>query len=94
MYVAQSKGIAIFDANGQLQSGTTLVFDVLPALFEHMGMMGYVLSGLFFVSLLIAGITSSISILEVPIAKIEKDTQLSRSQAAGISTALIYIDHC
>lgn len=90
MYVAQSKGIPIFDANGQLHSGTTLVFDVLPTLFEHMGMMGYVLSGLFFVSLLIAGITSSISILEVPVSKIEKDTQLSRSQAASVSTVLIY----
>ena len=78
MYVAQHNGVQIFDAAGKLISEDTLIFTVLPALFDQMGGIGLLVSFAFFVLMTIAAITSSISMLEVPVSYVVENHQLPR----------------
>lgn len=68
MYVALHNGVEIFTETGQLISEDTLIFTVLPELFASMGVAGIVVSFTFFFLMSIAALTSSISMLEVPVA--------------------------
>ncbi len=68
MYVAEYNGVAIYDAAGKLIAEDTLIFTVLPALFDTMGGAGTFVAFAFFVLMSIAALTSSISMLEVPVA--------------------------
>ena len=79
MFVAQKNGVEIYDATGALLSSDTLVFTVLPAMFDTMGTMGIVISILFFVLMLIAALTSSISMLEVPVSCATEELNKDRS---------------
>ena len=83
MFIAKNNNINIFNEAGELIEGTTLVFDVLPALFAQMGFAGTLLSPVFFMALLIAGITSALSILEAPISMLEESFGYSRNKAAA-----------
>lgn len=49
---------------GLQKSGTSLLFVSLPKVFETMGFAGHIVGGLFFVLILFAALTSSISLLE------------------------------
>ena len=82
MYVALHNGVTIFDANGALLESDSLIFTVLPALFETMGSAGVVVSLLFFCLMTIAALTSSISMLEVPVAYASESHNLPRTKAA------------
>ena len=68
MYVALNNGVEIFSATGQLINEDSLIFIVLPALFETMGTVGLYVAFVFFALMLIAALTSSISMLEVPVS--------------------------
>ncbi|MGF1729729.1 sodium-dependent transporter [Photobacterium kasasachensis] len=68
MFVAQHNGVEIYSDTGALLSSDTLVFSVLPAMFDTMGSAGLFIGVLFFVLMVIAALTSSISMLEVPVA--------------------------
>lgn len=68
MFVAMKNGVTIFADDGSLLDSDTLVFTVLPALFETMGPAGLVMSLVFFILMGIAALTSSISMLEVPVS--------------------------
>src|SRR5690606_633225 len=68
MYAASAAGTQIFDESGSLISGPNLIFQVLPGLFKSMGPAGIVVSTLFFFLMIIAALTSTISMLEVPVA--------------------------
>lgn len=68
MYVALAHGVEIFDASGALVAGPGLIIAVLPALFDTMGGAGVFVSLAFFTLMTIASLTSSISMLEVPVA--------------------------
>jgi NSS family neurotransmitter:Na+ symporter len=68
MYVAQAQGVAIFAEDGSLISGSSLVFTVLPSLFDSMGSMGLFVALAFFILMSIAALTSSISMLEGPVS--------------------------
>lgn len=81
MYVAEARGVAIFNDAGGLLSEDTLIFSVLPALFETMETAGVVLATAFFLLMSIAALTSSISMLEVPVAYLIERHQLSRPYA-------------
>ena len=63
MYVADARGVAIFSESGGLLSEDTLIFSVLPALFETMNTTGMWLATAFFLLMSIA-LTSSISCLK------------------------------
>ena len=89
MYVAQANGVPIYDAAGNLIAEDTLIFTVLPALFESMGGAGLVVSLAFFVLMSIAALTSSISMLEVPVAYAVENHQMERKRATYLIGGLI-----
>lgn len=97
MFVAKHHGVEIFDANGALLSSDTLVFTVLPAMFDSMGGIGTVLEFGFFILMVIAGLTSSISMLEVPVATAQDELGTERhvaTWAIGGTILLISILIC
>jgi NSS family neurotransmitter:Na+ symporter len=84
MYVALNNGVEIFASDGSLISGDTLIFTVLPALFDTMGVAGLVVSLIFFALMAIAALTSSISMLEVPVSYAIENHGFSRKRSVYI----------
>ncbi|PLW82533.1 sodium-dependent transporter [Kineobactrum sediminis] len=84
MYVALHNGVEIFTATGDLISEDTLIFTVLPALFTSMGLAGVVVSCVFFFLMSIAALTSSISMLEVPVAYTIEQHGVTRKRAVVV----------
>ncbi len=82
---------AIFAFNMEPSQGVGLMFITLPALFTQMP-LGAFFSFIFFVLVFIAALTSSISILEMPVAYIIEKKNMARPKAAllvgGISFVL------
>jgi len=81
MYVAQHNGVAIYDEAGRLIAEDRLIFTVLPALFDSMGVAGMFVAFAFFVLMLVAALTSSISMLEVPVAYAVEHHDMQRKGA-------------
>lgn len=98
MYVAKNHGVEIFSESGDLLNSDTLVFTVLPAMFDSMGVIGTVISILFFMLMIIAALTSSISMLEVPVSCVTEELKQSRTFAVvwigslitAISAVVVY----
>ena len=82
--IALLAGVAIFPAvfafGVDPAGGPGLIFNVLPAIFQQMP-GGYVFAIIFFVLLAIAALTSSISILEVVVAYLTEELNLTRKKA-------------
>jgi NSS family neurotransmitter:Na+ symporter len=89
MYVAQHNGVPIYDAAGKLIAEDTLIFTVLPALFESMGSAGLFVAFAFFVLMLVAALTSSISMLEVPVAYAVENHDMNRKRATYLTGGAI-----
>lgn len=89
MYVALNSGVEIFTPTGQLISEDTLIFTVLPELFSTMGVAGAFVSLLFFFLMAIAALTSSISMLEPPVAYAIEEHGLSRHRAVILIACII-----
>jgi NSS family neurotransmitter:Na+ symporter len=89
MYVALNNGVEIFAVDGSLLSEDTLIFTVLPELFSGMGMAGGIVSFTFFFLMSIAALTSSISMLEVPVAYAIENHGVGRHRAVLVIGALI-----
>lgn len=90
MYVALNNGVVIFE-NEQLISGPTLIFQVLPSLFTSMGYIGNFVAFSFFALMVIAALTSSISMLEVPVAYLVDSKGMRRKRATVMVTALVFL---
>ncbi|MCL1065567.1 sodium-dependent transporter [Shewanella olleyana] len=92
MYVAQHNGVQIFADDGSLLNSDTLVFTVLPALFDSIGGMSqYLLAIVFFALMTIAGLTSAMSIVEVPTSYIVEKTSIKRGKATLIVGTVIAV---
>ncbi len=92
MYVAKQNGVEIFNDAGQLKSSTDLVFTVLPSMFDTMGGIGILLGLCFFVLMVIAALTSSISMLEVPVSCAQDELNWNRSTATwGIGGVILLV---
>lgn len=91
MYVALHNGVEIFNESGKLISEDTLIFTVLPELFASMGVAGIVVSFTFFFLMSIAALTSSISMLEVPVAYAIEQHGLQRKIAVGAIGSVIAV---
>jgi NSS family neurotransmitter:Na+ symporter len=89
MYVAQANGVQIYDAAGNLIAEDTLIFTVLPALFDSMGAAGVYVSFAFFMLMVIAALTSSISMLEVPVAYAVENHGMQRTLATWLIGGVI-----
>ncbi|OAN13670.1 transporter [Photobacterium jeanii] len=81
MFVALNNGVEIYNETGGLLSSDTLVFSVLPAMFDTMGAVGLLVGILFFILMVIAALTSSISMLEVPVACATEELNQDRKVA-------------
>ena len=82
MYVALESGVEIFDSQGNLIAGPRLIVSVLPNLFGTMGSVGLFVAFSFFALMTIASLTSSISMLEVPVSYAVEELNFSRSRAS------------
>jgi len=91
MYVALANGVEIFDENGGLIAGPRLIISVLPALFNSMGIVGLFVALAFFMLMTIASVTSSISMLEVPVAYAVENHRVERRKAASIIGSVITV---
>jgi len=76
---------AVFAAGIAPGAGPTLIFDTLPFIFsslaQHAPIISAVASILFFLAILIAALTSSISLLEVGVAYLTEDRGMKRGWA-------------
>ncbi|MEM8962661.1 MAG: sodium-dependent transporter [Acidobacteriota bacterium] len=91
MYVAQGAGIEIINPDtGALINSDTLVFAVLPQLFDAMGgLIGVIFGFAFFVLLSMAALTSTISLLEVPVSFGIDELKLERRKSTLLFGILI-----
>lgn len=81
IYVAQNYGVQIYAQDGTLIAGPDLIFQVLPTLFDSMGLIGRLVGLVFFALMSIAAVTSSISMLEVPVSTAVEKTGTTRARA-------------
>ncbi|MBQ3160681.1 MAG: sodium-dependent transporter [Oscillospiraceae bacterium] len=84
---------AVFSFGFEPTEGFGLMFRTLPAVFSQMS-GGTVIAALFFILVLFAALTSSISLLEVIVSWVCTNTRLTRAWAAAIISALIFIAGC
>ena len=70
--------------------GPGLVFITLPAIFQAMP-GGYIFAILFFLLLSVAALTSTISLLEVPVSFLVDEFKMSRKKATLISSSVIVL---
>lgn len=94
-FVAILAGIVIFPSafsfGVQPEAGASLAFTTLPMVFQQMT-GGYFFCLIFFLLLVIATLTSTISLLEVIVATLTEELQMSRPKAAivgAVGTAVI-----
>lgn len=83
---------AVFSSNIDPQTGPSLVFIALPSAFHqafgNWPIISYIVSTLFYVLLVLATLTSAISLHEVPTAYISEAWNVKRTHAATIVTVI------
>lgn len=102
-FVALLAGLAIFPAvfhfaakenvvldPNQLQ-GMTLMFNTLPKVFESIGFLGNIIEFLFFAMVVIAAVTSVISIMEVSSQFIIQKYGVSRKKATAFIALILFV---
>lgn len=89
MFVAMNKGVQIYAEDGSLLSSDTLVFTVLPLMFDSLGVLGQLFAIVFFLLLTIAALTSSISMLECPVALVSERFNTKRTPTSWVLGGLI-----
>ena len=87
---------AVFSVPGVApDAGPGLVYITLPHVFNiafaHLPVLGYLFSGLFYVLLLLAALTSTISMHEIATAFIHENYRLSRQHAAIVVTVICIV---
>lgn len=83
---------AVFSAGIQPGEGPGLVFDTLPYIFSQMPTwIGALVSIVFFLTILMAALTSSISVLEVGVAYLVEEKGMGRVKSTVIITILGWI---
>ena len=81
----------VFSQGQSPSEGPGLVFVALPAVFQTMGpLIGKLIGGGFFLLLCFAALTSTISLLEVPVAYLVDEKKMSRRKAVIIMAAVIF----
>lgn len=86
---------AVFAAGIEPAAGPGLVFETLPYIFASMGASAPVVSSviaiLFFLAILVAAVTSAISMLEVGVAYLVDEKGFSRGKAVAVLFAVCWI---
>lgn len=87
-FVAYLTGGTMEDA-GQ---GAGLIFTVLPGVFESLGSsLGVIIGAFFFLLLSFAALTSTVSLLEVPVAYIVDEHKIKRTRAVWMTAGFIFV---
>ncbi|WP_163539751.1 sodium-dependent transporter [Gracilibacillus sp. YIM 98692] len=81
---------AVFAFGIQPDSGPVLVFITLPEIFYQMS-FGWLIGFVFFTALSLAAISSSISLLEVPVAYLMRAAKMSRRLASFLVGIVVFI---
>jgi NSS family neurotransmitter:Na+ symporter len=81
---------AIFAMGGDPAAGPSLVFIALPKIFAQMP-LGNVVGALFFLLLAIAALTSTISLLEVPVSYIVDEKNIARKVAVWVVGGITFL---
>lgn len=72
--------------------GPGLIFTVLPGVFESLGpVLGVVIGSVFFLLLSFAALTSTVSLLEVPVTYVVDEHNIKRGRAVWLTALLIFI---
>jgi NSS family neurotransmitter:Na+ symporter len=74
-----------------LIQGDSLIFNVLPALFDKIEIVGPLVASAFFALMVIAALTSSISMLEVPVAYLVDSKGIKRDKATILLMCLVLV---
>ncbi|WP_420387093.1 sodium-dependent transporter [Roseivirga sp.] len=98
--IAVIAGLMIFPLIGFMSGGTmdgvgngpALIFVTLPSIFGTIGgTLGTIAGTVFFVLLCFAALTSTVSLLEVPVAYVVDEKKVNRKRAVWIVAGLIYL---
>lgn len=82
----------VFSQNMSPTEGPPLVFMVLPQIFQEMGpILGRIVGGGFFLLLCFAALTSTVSLLEVPVAYMVDEKKLPRKTVVWGLALLVFI---
>ncbi|MEM7659653.1 MAG: sodium-dependent transporter [Bacteroidota bacterium] len=82
----------VFSAGLETEGGPGLVFTILPGIFQGMGAIaGRIVGGTFFLLLCVAALTSTISLLEVPVAYLVDERKWPRRKAVITMAAVIFL---
>ena len=82
---------AVFAFSKMPDQGPTLVFKVLPEVFNSIPSGGGIIGAIFFLLLCIAALTSSISMLEVPASYFIDEKKWSRNKASWVVGLLVFL---
>lgn len=80
--------VFVFMGKDGMSAGPGLMFVSLPKIFNHMGTVGTVIGVLFFLMVIFAAVTSSVSVMEAIVSSIMDRFKISRKKGAVI--VLIY----
>jgi len=98
--IAFTAGLMMFPFVAYLTQGTMdgagtgagLIFAVLPSVFETLGpTLGAFIGSMFFLLLSFAALTSSVSLLEVPVAYVVDEFGFKRERAVWIAASIIFL---
>ncbi len=78
--------VIVFMGRDGLSAGPGLIFVSLPKIFHEMGLIGRILGIVFFITVLFAAITSSVSIMEAIVSSIMDKFGLGRQKAAVLTS--------
>jgi len=73
------------------QAGPGLIFITLPGAFETISGFGNILGAFFFLLLSFAALTSTVSLLEVPVAYVVDEFKMKRSKAVAAVAVVIFV---
>ncbi|GAA4821609.1 sodium-dependent transporter [Algivirga pacifica] len=86
-FVAHEQNSSIMDFKG----GAGMIFMLLPGSFSSLGpVLGSIIGGVFFVLLSFAALTSTVSLLEVPVAFVVDEMKVERKKAVWGVAAIIF----
>lgn len=82
----------MFAMDLEAAQGPSLIFVVLPKAFAEMGpIVGKVVGGSFFLLVCVAALTSTISLLEVPVSYFVDERKWSRGKSVSVVAAVIFL---
>ncbi len=82
----------VFSQGLETTGGAGLIFQTLPGVFESLGpSLGVIIGGAFFLLLSFAALTSTVSLLEVPVSYVVDEYKMKRKKAVWVVAIVIFL---